>query len=182
VTTAPATSPAAPTTGTDGSTSGAATSGSATGSGDGSLRVSRCTADELTGSLSAGDGGAAGSTEPFIVLKNTGSKPCALQGWPGVSLVAGGDGTQLGAAATLDRSSPHATVTLIPNGHAHAPLRIAQAMNYPKATCKPEKADGLRVYVPGETHSLFIKASGLTGCANDAVKLLEVQAIQPGTD
>jgi hypothetical protein len=150
------------------------------GSTKASLRVGRCTASNLDGSLTEGGGGAAGSTEPYIVLKNTGSKPCQLQGWPGVSLVGHGNGTQIGAAATQDRSSMHATVTLLPNGHAHAPLRIADALNYPKATCSPTHADGLRVYVPGETHSIYIKATGLTGCANKSVKLLEVQAVQPG--
>ncbi|MFC8731007.1 DUF4232 domain-containing protein [Luteimicrobium sp. NPDC057192] len=147
-----------------------------------SLRVARCTADHLTGTLTEGDGGGAGSTFPFLVLKNTGSAPCQLQGWPGVSFVGDSNGTQLGAAATFDRSSPHATVTLLPNGHAHAPLRIGQAANYPASTCKPKKADGLRVYVPGETHSIFVKASGLTACTSTKVQLLQTQAIQPGAD
>ncbi|MGC5165316.1 DUF4232 domain-containing protein [Luteimicrobium sp. DT211] len=145
-----------------------------------SLRVARCTADHLTGTLTAGDGGGAGSTFPYLVLKNTGGSPCQLQGWPGVSFVGGDDGTQLGAAATLDRSSPHATVTLLPNGHAHAPLKIGQAANYSASTCKPAKADGLRVYVPGETHAIFVKASGLTACTSSKVQLLQTQAIQPG--
>ncbi|QFV00182.1 Chitinase [Luteimicrobium xylanilyticum] len=164
------------------------TSGTTKGSGSGStptsssLRVARCTAGHLTGTLTEGEGGGAGSTFPYLVLKNTGSSPCQLQGWPGVSFVGDDNGTQLGAAATFDRSSPHATVTLLPNGHAHAPLKIAQAANYDKSTCKPQKADGLRVYVPGETHSIFVKASGLTACTNKKVQLLQTQAIQPGAD
>ncbi len=162
------------------------TPGTPTGTGStptpSSLRVARCTADHLTGTLTEGEGGGAGSTFPFLVLENTGSAPCQLQGWPGVSFVGGSDGTQLGAAATFDRSSPHATVTLLPNGHAHAPLRIGQAANYPTSTCKPRKADGLRVYVPGETHAIFVKASGLTACTSTKVQLLQTQAIQPGAD
>ena len=161
-----------------------ATSGTTSGTGStpspSSLRVARCTADHLTGTLTEGDGGGAGSTFPYLVLKNTGSAPCQLQGWPGVSFVGDSNGTQLGAAATFDRSSPHATVTLLPNGHAHAPLRVGQAANYPTSTCKPREADGLRVYVPGETHAIFVKASGLTACTSTQVELLQTQAIQPG--
>jgi len=159
---------------------GPATTGTGSTPSPSSLRVARCTADHLTGTLTAGDGAGAGSTFPYVVLKNTGSAPCQLQGWPGVSFVGDSDGTQLGAAATFDRSSPHATVTLLPNGHAHAPLKIGQAANYPTSTCKPKQADGLRVYVPGETHSIFVKASGLTACTSTTVQLLQTQAIQPG--
>jgi len=166
---------------TSGATAGTTADGGSTPS-PSSLRVARCTADHLTGTLTAGDGAGAGSTFPYLVLKNTGSSPCQLQGWPGVSFVGDGKGTQLGAAATFDRSSPHATVTLLPNGHAHAPLKIAQAANYPKSSCKPKQADGLRVYVPGEKHSIFVKASGLTACTNSTLQLLQTQAIQPGTN
>ncbi|GMA23801.1 hypothetical protein GCM10025864_15600 [Luteimicrobium album] len=171
---------------TDDGAGNGATSGATKGTGStpspSSLRVARCTADHLTGTLTDGEGGGAGSTYPYLVLKNTGGSPCQLQGWPGVSFVGDSNGTQLGAAATFDRSSPHATVTLLPNGHAHAPLKIAQAANYPKSTCKPAKADGLRVYVPGETRSIFVKASGLTACTNSKVQLLQTQAIQPGAN
>jgi hypothetical protein len=177
--TQPGTAPSATSGTSAGSTSASSSGPSPTA---GSLRTSRCTADNLVGSLSTGDGAGAGSTFPYLVLKNTSAHACQLQGWPGVSFVGGDDGTQLGAAATLDRSSPHATVTLLPNGHAHAPLKIAQALNYDAATCKPAKADGLRVYVPGETHSIFVRASGLTACTNAKVHLLQTQAIQPGTD
>ncbi len=96
-----------------------------------------------------------------------------------MSFVGGGNGTQIGAAGELDRSSPHGTVTLDPGKSAHAPLRIAQALNYPKDTCQPVTADGLRVYPPGETHALFVP-SGLTACRSSSVKLITVQALLPG--
>ena len=145
------------------------------------LRSDRCTADVLSASLTAGDGGAAGSVLPYLVLTNTGSTRCTLQGWPGVSFVGDGNGTQIGAAGDLDRSSPHGTVTLDPGKTAHAPLRIAQAMNYPQDTCQPVTADGLRVYPPGETHSLFVATTNLTACRNADVKLITVQALLPGS-
>ncbi len=103
-----------------------------------------------------------------------------MQGWPGVSFVGDGNGTQLGAAGDFDRSSPHGTVTLEPGGAAHAPLRIANALNYEATACDPVQADGLRVYPPGETNALFVAATGLTACRTDAEHLITVQALLPG--
>jgi hypothetical protein len=145
----------------------------------GSLRSTRCTSGHLAASLSPGDGGAAGSRLPYIVFTNTGTASCTLQGWPGVSFVGNGDGTQLGAAAELDRSSARATVTLAPGASAHAPLRIVVAENYPAQTCQPTVANGLRIYPPGETHSLFIATAEYTACLDSSVQLMSVQAIQP---
>jgi hypothetical protein len=117
---------------------------------------------------------------PYLVLTNTGTERCTLQGWPGVSFVGDGNGTQLGAAGDFDRNSPHGTVTLDPGGAAHAPLKIANAMNYDATTCDPQTADGLRVYPPGETHSLFVASTDLTACRSDSVHLITVQALLPG--
>ncbi|MDO8108439.1 DUF4232 domain-containing protein [Isoptericola sp. b441] len=144
------------------------------------MRSTRCASAHLTASLAPGGGGAAGSALPYLVLTNTGSTRCTLQGWPGVSFVGEGDGTQLGAAGDFDRSSPHGAVTLEPGGSAHAPLRIAQARNYPTADCHPEAADGLRVYPPGETHALFVASGDFTACRSDSVPLITVQALLPG--
>lgn len=145
-----------------------------------SLRSSRCTSAHLAASLTAGGGGAAGSVLPYLVLTNTGAERCTLQGWPGVSFVGDGNGTQLGAAGDFGRSSPHGTVTLDPGGSAHAPLKIAQAANYSAATCDPATADGLRVYPPGETHALFVASTDLTACRSSSVHLITVQALLPG--
>jgi len=144
------------------------------------LRSTRCTAAVLSASLGPGGGGAAGSTLPDLVLTNTGSQRCTLQGWPGVSFVGDGNGTQLGAAGQFDRSSPHGSVTLDPGASAHAPLRIAQALNYPQATCQPAPADGLRVYPPDSTHALFVATSGMTACRSTGVNLITIQAVLPG--
>lgn len=144
------------------------------------LRTDRCTSDHLTLTLSEGDGAAAGSRLPYLVVTNTGASGCTLQGWPGVSFVGDGDGAQIGAAADLDRSSTHATVTLAAGGSAHAPLKIAVAENYPADTCDPTTPDGLRVYPPGETHSLYVATTDYTACGAQDVVLMSVQAFQPG--
>ena len=149
--------------------------GGSAGSGDG-----RCTTDHLSGQIVDDGGGAAGSVEVAIALTNTGSSSCTLQGWPGVSLVGDGNGTQLGAAATFTRSSPHPTVTLAPGAVAKAPLSIVQAANFPTAACSPQAADGFRVYPPGETGSLYIADAGVTACTNPASEVLSVSGFVAG--
>lgn len=137
----------------------------------------QCATSDLTGSIGQGGGGAAGSVEVTLVLTNHGSSQCSLQGWPGVSFVGDGNGTQLGNPATFDRSTPHATVVLQPGGTAQAALKITQALNYPDADCKPKKADGFRVYPPGSTDSLFVKDDTVTACTTTTVTLLTVGAL-----
>src|SRR5699024_10045591 len=57
-----------------------------------------CTAAATTVEVAVGQG-AAGHVEYLITMTNTGDRPCTVQGYPGVSMVAGDDGTQVGAAA-----------------------------------------------------------------------------------
>ena len=147
--------------------------------------ASRCTVSELSGSVGDGGGldgggGAAGSYGVAIFLDNVGDRACVLQGWPGVSFVGGGDGTQIGNAATLDRSSPHEAVTLQPGDDVQAILRIVQAGNYPAADCEPTTIDGFRIYPPGSRQSLFVGASGsiFEACASTGVQQLSVGALQ----
>lgn len=166
-----------------GTAPGASTPGASTppdGS-DGAASPPRCLTPDLAGSLEAVEGGgSAGHYELEIVLENEASEPCVLQGWPGVSFVGDGDGTQIGAAATLDRSSPHGSVTLAPGDSAHANLSVANAQNFDEG-CEQTTADGLRVYPPGEKRSLFVQNDELTllACANPDDELLDVQAFQP---
>lgn len=167
--------PSTPSGGTTPSTPAASTPAA---SGTGSPSAG-CTSARLSASLVPG-GAAAGSTMPVLVLTNTGSDTCTLQGWPGVSFVGGGNGTQLGAAADRDDTGSHAVVSLAPGTAAHVPMRIANAQNYDATACDPAPADGLRVYPPGQKDALFVAASGLTACRSDVQHLLSVQAVQAG--
>lgn len=142
----------------------------------------RCTVGELQGAIDDGGGGAAGSYGVALTLTNIGDRTCELQGWPGVSFVGGGDGTQLGASATLDRTSEHPTVQIAPGGYAQAILTMVQAGNYDAAECQPQQSEGFRVYPPGSTASLYIGAGGdlFTACTSPSVQQLSVGAVQPG--
>lgn len=175
-----ASSPATASAPTGGGTTSAAGGGST--SGTGSLRSGVCTAAHLRGSLTTpAGGGSAGHQAYEIVFRNSGSSPCTLQGWPGVSFVGKGNGTQLGAPATFDRSSAHGTVTIAAGSTAHATLLVAQARNY--QDCGITTADGFRVYPPGSKQSLFVDAGQLelSACTASGVEQLQVQAVQPGS-
>jgi len=161
---------------------GASGGGGDLGDGTVGAAADRCTVGELQGAIDDGGGGAAGSYGVALVLTNTGDRTCELQGWPGVSFVGGGDGTQLGASATLDRASEHPTVQIAPGGYAQAILTMVQAANYDAAACQPQQSEGFRVYPPGSTASLYIGAGGdlFTACTSANVQQLSVGAIQPG--
>jgi Protein of unknown function (DUF4232) len=94
-----------------------------------------------------------------LQLRNIGSSPCALYGYPGVSWVAGTDGHQVGAAAVREPDNSgrsETTVLLAPGALASAPLDIVDAAVIPASECKPVPVRGLRVYPPGQTAAMFI--------------------------
>lgn len=158
------------------STGGGTNAGGDTG---GASTDGMCTVADLKGGVEAGSGGAAGSTYIHLTFTNTGTASCTLQGWPGVSFVGSNNGSQIGDAATFDRSSAHPTVTLQSGQVAVASLKIAQAANFPADECSARTADGFRVYPPGSKKSLFIRDEDFQACENMHSGQLDVQAIVP---
>ena len=132
-----------------------------------------CKAANLTAALDAKGGGAAGSVYMQLVLTNSGTEPCLLKGFAGVSLTAGAEGEPIGAAATRDDSTPVADVLLAPGKAGSATLRYTQAGNYPNCTRTP--AAGFRVYPPEDTASLFL-AAPKDACSDAGIKLLTIGA------
>ncbi|MFC5290629.1 DUF4232 domain-containing protein [Actinokineospora guangxiensis] len=123
-----------------------------------------CKAAEL--SLAVKDeSGAAGTVYRNLVFTNKGKRTCTMQGFPGVSYVAGDDGHQVGPAAYRD-GTKGAAVTLKPGGAAVAPVGFVNVRNYDSAVCKPTEVRGLRVYPPHDTASMFVAVTGL-GCAGN---------------
>jgi hypothetical protein len=138
-------------------------------------------ANQLTATLGAGSGSGAGHAYPVLVLTNKGSTTCTVRGYPGVSFVGNGNGTQLGAAATREAAGiPITTLTLAPGAAAHAQLNITMAGNYAAATCKPKTADGLRIYPPDETSSVFVATTTYTACQSASIVLVIVRPLQAG--
>ena len=134
-----------------------------------------CKASGLTAATDSSGGGAAGSIYMQLILTNSGSEPCLLRGFAGVSLTAGAEGEPIGAAATRDDSTPVTDVLLAPGKAGAATLRYTQAANYPNCTRTP--AAGFRVYPPEDTASLFL-AQQLDACSNADINLLTIGAFE----
>ena len=107
----------------------------------------------------------------------SGSRSCTIQGFPGVSYVAGGDGHQVGEAAYREGAKGPA-ISLKPGMTVFAPVGFVQVGNYDPAACKPTSVRGLRVYPPHEYDSMYVAVPG-TGCAgNPPGNHLRVSTIQ----
>ncbi|MFE5774482.1 DUF4232 domain-containing protein [Brachybacterium sp. NPDC056505] len=145
-------------------------SGTASGKADGggsNDQVSDCTALHLKISVDQGDA-AAGSVMFTISFTNTGDDPCRIGGYPGVSAVGDGNGTQLGKAA--QRGQAGRAAVLIPNGHAEASLKavdVGDGGGPLGDECRATDADGWRIYAPGSTKAQYVAQDGLHACAGD---------------
>jgi hypothetical protein len=138
-----------------------------------------CKVADLKLSLGGGDA-AAGTAYRHLVFTNKGSRTCTMQGFPGVSFVAGDDGHQVGPAAyRTGKKGP--VVTLKPGASAFADVGFVQIANYDPAVCKPTEVRGLRVYPPHDYDSMFLPNPG-TGCAGTPPgNQLTVATVQAGT-
>lgn len=122
--------------------------------------------------------GAAGSTLINVVFENTSNEPCSMRGFPGVSLVTNNNGTQLGKPAKRETGAPDEAVKLAPGASGVAGLKISNPGVMDPEQCKPQQADGLRVYPPEQTKAAYVPMKGLEGCSGD-VEFLSVQPVGP---
>lgn len=125
-----------------------------------------CKAGGVTLSLGQGDAGA-GSVYRPLLIKNASSKPCEIQGFPGVSYVAGTDGHQVGKDAFREGTKGNA-VRLNPGQTAVADIQFVNVRNFDSGTCQPTTVKGLRIYLPQETASNFVPTDG-TACASTKI-------------
>ena len=129
--------------------------------------------------ISLGNGGAGAGTDFTVIdFTNSGGAPCTLYGFPGVSLT-NSSGAQIGAAATRNPSKASTVVTLAPGAKASAELGVANAENYPTATCKPTPSAQLKVFPPDQTQAIEV-AFATTGCAVSSTHQLSVTAVSAG--
>nr|WP_255480814.1 DUF4232 domain-containing protein [Quadrisphaera sp. RL12-1S] len=178
-TTSPASVPSTTPAGGGSSSAAAGGGGAGGGAGGGGGGTPVCSTGQLALSLLPGDGGAsAGHQHYTIQFTNQGGSACTLYGNPGVSLVTGSSGQQLGAAAS--REGTPSLVRLGAGASAYANISVAEAGNYDSSQCRPQAATGLRVYPPGQTAAAFVPASGITGCASTSVVLLVADPVVAG--
>lgn len=137
-----------------------------------------CKAGDVKLALGPGDAGAGSRYRPLLIT-NTSAKPCTIQGFPGVSYVAGADGHQVGKDAFREGTKGDA-VKLDPGKTAAADIQFVNVQNFDAGTCQPTPVKGLRVYLPQETASNFVPAEG-TGCASTKIpgNQLAVKTVHP---
>jgi hypothetical protein len=137
-----------------------------------------CKVGELKLSIGHGDATAGTLFRP-LRFTNSGGRTCTMQGFPGVSYVAGDDGHQVGPAAFRE-GTKGAPVSLAPGETAFATVGFVQVHNFDPNVCKPTATRGLRVYPPHEFASLFLPLEG-TGCAGTPPgNQLTVRTVQKG--
>jgi hypothetical protein len=122
-----------------------------------------CKVADLSIGLGGGDA-AAGTSYRALVFTNKGTRTCTIQGFPGVSFVAGDDGHQVGPAADrVGEKGP--AIPLAPGASAFADIGFVQIQNYDPAVCQPTEVRGLRIYPPHDYDSAFVPNPGM-GCAS----------------
>ncbi len=168
-------SPSNAATGATGSSGGGST---AAASPKAAAGLTTCSVRYLNASIGMSQG-AAGSAYLNIVFKNLDTRPCTLDGYPGVSFGAGKPVSQVGQPASRDAIVPPRVVTLKPGGSAYAVLRVVNAENYPAADCNPVSTTYLQIYPPNTSNLLYVPYDS-KACTKKVVTLA-VQAVQAGT-
>ena len=131
--------------------------------------VIRCTSSALSVSLGEGNG-AAGTIYYPLRFTNTGTTTCALEGYPGISLV-DSSGNQIGSPAGRAPSTSPTVVTVAPGQSSVATVSLSDVLN----TCStPEMGSGLRVYPPNQTGALFAPSTAIAICTGDSENPLMV--------
>ncbi|MCD2191135.1 DUF4232 domain-containing protein [Actinomycetospora soli] len=136
-----------------------------------------CRTSSLSVTLGPGEGTTSGTVYRPVNFTNIGSSPCRLQGFPGVSHVAGDDGHQVGRAGAWvgprgDR------VVLEPAASAHSIISVTDADLVDRDTCRPTGVRGIRVYPPGNQAAAFLPSPGVS-CSAD-IGTMRVRSVTPG--
>jgi hypothetical protein len=134
-----------------------------------------CATSQLSASLGSAKG-AAGTIYYDLDLHNVSPVTCVVQGYPGVSFVAGADGHQVGSPA-VRMAGPTPQVVLAPQRSAVASLAVVDAANY-GPECQLTAVRGLRVYPPDQTAALFVPHAD-QACANSHYMTLRIGPLQP---
>jgi hypothetical protein len=139
-----------------------------------------CKANMLRLSFGGGDAGMS-QRETVLRFTNVGGRSCVIAGFPGVSYVAGPNGTQVGAAAV--RTGPMGPrVVLGPAQVASTVIHSVDVGVFDANVCKPTPVRGYRIYAPGDTAAMFIPlGNGTEGCAGTSPDpQLDVHSIKLG--
>ena len=113
-----------------------------------------------------------------LVFTNISGASCSMEGFPGVSFVAGDDGHQVSAAANREGSS-FGQIILAPGDVASAVSQRMDPAIYDPSQCQPTEVRGFRVYAPDDKLAMFVPLpAGTQACA--AIPTLGVYAVKAG--
>lgn len=107
-----------------------------------------------------------------ITFTNTGDSSCVLEGTPGVSIVGGGNGTQIGAPAEASSGTSAEAVTLASTGTATSVLTAVNVGTDGGALgkkCGAAAGEGYRVYAPHSFEAVFVSVPDVAACSTDVV-------------
>ena len=129
-------------------------------------------------SLSFGSpNGTAGAVHYTLTFHNTGSTPCTLYGYPGVSFLTSG-GTQIGAPAVRSGGAAPTTVTLAAGGDAYSSVAVTDP-GIPPCSSQSDAAQ-VRVYPPGQTQSALVTApTGVAVCSSPNTSAYSSATVTP---
>jgi hypothetical protein len=157
----------------------AATTASAAEPESTSTSAGRCHTADLKVAVTADPaGGATSHHGDLLVFTNSSAHPCTLYGYPGVSFVAGDQGTQVGSAFTRSGGT-RKTIQLAAGARAHATVVLVTTEVFDAADCKPVPVRGYRVYPPDETASIFVSRPQ-QACSVKGAGAGEVQPVATG--
>ena len=137
-----------------------------------STSLPRCMVADLKIFLTQPSGGA-GHTFSNIGFNNISAHDCALQGFPGVSLV-DASGKQLGQPAIEAGTSTFTPIKIVPNQSIYAAVVFPDPGNFNPGTCSAA-ATQLKVFPPGATDALFVPVT-YASCPGWAVDTLQETA------
>lgn len=142
----------------------------------GAAGAPKCATSALVMWLNAEGSGTAGSFYYKIEFANLSGRTCTLEGYPGVSAV-NVRGARIGSPAGRERTQHPRLVTLAPEAHATAIVRVLDVGVLPAASCRVANAAGFRVYPPGQSTSKLVPFPFRT-CANVGHSPMSVRAIK----
>ncbi|THG30862.1 DUF4232 domain-containing protein [Naasia lichenicola] len=141
--------------------------------------AAQCADDAIGTQVLPADSGA-GSMYYQLVFTNTGTADCELRGYPGVSVVGDGNGTQLGASAEHFDGMEIATYPLKPGDSIGASIQMVNigTDGGPLGdACDVAAGDGWRIYPPHSFVAVFVESPGLPACLSSDVSWLRVGAL-----
>jgi len=144
--------------------------------------IDACTTAHLVVTLDLSSAGVAAGTSLIpLDFTNVGATTCRLAGFAFVTFATSRSGSQVGAAATADRSVAAKTLLLGAGQTGHLWLKIVQAANLPTSQCRPQTVAGLRVRLPGQASAIFVAHQFMT-CAKrvHGTDILTVEPFQAG--